>query len=519
MKRGLHTATLAGITLILVLGLCALPAGVYSQSGGQPVEAESPASALASPPAALPQASVSGEAAVAATPPAPAGSSRARAAARPAAVADEGIPAEEPAAEEAEEPVAPADRDLYAAAWTSPAPANFTVTYTVSNRTAYCSWSAVTNPVPNRYRVYRWDQNAYETVFSCYQQLVTYEPTAGPYFTDLGQRVDTMLNTPGLTAAERQAMLDAIEVDIDALNNIMCSSANANVANLLSQLKGAAYNYSTTSTNWSDTYRADDTFYWYAVVTRDSRNNDTSPLSHSEALFATTRDWIPPSRPTGVTAKAYDPGVFVEWSRNTESDLAGYNVYRVSGSTWTLLNTSGPITVGTEYYYASGTAGQVFGVRALDTSGNVSSNSTTATAVLQPATTYAAGDAAWSKTGAWKVELYPQLPPPDNGPADLLVAQDSGATASHAFTGRRVRLYVSTYWSCGSADVVIDGQVAATISLYKAPSGEDYSASWGVSAFTISGLAKGSHTFAIRCLGSGGALGYNFVNVQYIEVR
>ena len=267
----------------------------------------------------------------------------------------------------------------------------------MSTHTATCTWSAVTSPAPHDYLVYKWTQDAYDSVYGCYQQLAALDPTAKPYFTSLDLKVNDMLNSPGLTYAERQAKLDAIEVDLDALNGILCTNPSA--ASLLTQLKRAASSTSTSSTTWNDTNCNDNYFYWYAVVTRNSSHQDSSPLSHGEALYALRTNSTKPAVPTGVTAKAYDPGVFVEWARNTEYDLAGYNVYSISGTTWTKLNTS-LITTGTEYYYASGTAGQKFGVTTVDVSNLESNKTSNATAVLQPATTYVAKTPAGSPPAA-----------------------------------------------------------------------------------------------------------------------
>ena len=49
----------------------------------------------------------------------------------------------------------------------------------------------------------------------------------------------------------------------------------------------------------------------------------------------------PPAAPTGLTAVGGNTVVNLDWTANTEADLAGYNVYRfVSPSTYTKVNTS-----------------------------------------------------------------------------------------------------------------------------------------------------------------------------------
>jgi fibronectin type 3 domain-containing protein len=81
-----------------------------------------------------------------------------------------------------------------------------------------------------------------------------------------------------------------------------------------------------------------------------------------------------PTGPLNLTATAGDSVVWLNWDNNTESDLAGYNVYRstTSGSGYSKLNTSllsdsnyidNSVTNGTPYYYV---------VTAVDTNNNES---------------------------------------------------------------------------------------------------------------------------------------------------
>jgi N-acetylneuraminic acid mutarotase len=101
--------------------------------------------------------------------------------------------------------------------------------------------------------------------------------------------------------------------------------------------------------------------------------------------IAPATDTTPPAAPSGVTATPGDSQVQTKWNANTESDLAGYNVFRstslpvsTSGTplngqtkltTTTYLNTG--LTNGTTYYYV---------VQAVDLSGNkASSNPVSAT--------------------------------------------------------------------------------------------------------------------------------------------
>ncbi|HMF77336.1 MAG TPA: hypothetical protein VK604_16880 [Bryobacteraceae bacterium] len=72
-----------------------------------------------------------------------------------------------------------------------------------------------------------------------------------------------------------------------------------------------------------------DTPYKYFVVVLV----DTAESLPSEATSVTPLDKFPPSVPTAPTALASPSSIEVSWQRNSESDLAGYYVYRsVNGS-------------------------------------------------------------------------------------------------------------------------------------------------------------------------------------------
>ncbi|MGZ8407552.1 MAG: LamG-like jellyroll fold domain-containing protein, partial [Caulobacteraceae bacterium] len=92
----------------------------------------------------------------------------------------------------------------------------------------------------------------------------------------------------------------------------------------------------------------------------------------------------PPAAPTGLFAIGANRSVALDWDDNTDSDLAGYNVYRgTTPGLYTKVNTSlvtassysdTGLTNGTEYYYI---------VRAVDASGNESTDSNEAYAIPQ----------------------------------------------------------------------------------------------------------------------------------------
>ena len=99
---------------------------------------------------------------------------------------------------------------------------------------------------------------------------------------------------------------------------------------------------------------------------------------NSNALAVTPRDIFKPSAPTGVSAVAAPPlRISIFFAANTESDIAGYNIYRSTDpnlpkGSWTKLNQSlltrttyqdDRVEAGRKYYYY---------IQAVDQAGNIS---------------------------------------------------------------------------------------------------------------------------------------------------
>jgi fibronectin type 3 domain-containing protein len=115
-------------------------------------------------------------------------------------------------------------------------------------------------------------------------------------------------------------------------------------------------------------------------VTSYYRVTAVSNLGTASA-FATASAAVPtpipaPVAPTGFTATGITGGgVSLNWNANTESDLAGYKVYRSTsaGGTFTLLNTGGLLTA-TSYADSTASAGAnwYYQVVAVDTQGRTS---------------------------------------------------------------------------------------------------------------------------------------------------
>ena len=137
------------------------------------------------------------------------------------------------------------------------------------------------------------------------------------------------------------------------------------------------------ATVWEDTGLVNGNTYYYVVRAEDTSTNESSNSNEASAMPEAPADTTPPAAPSGLVATAGDGKVDLVWAANSETDLAGYNVYRSSsaGGTYAQVNTALVASNGWEdtglvngntYYYV---------VRAEDTSTNESSNSNEASAM------------------------------------------------------------------------------------------------------------------------------------------
>lgn len=135
-----------------------------------------------------------------------------------------------------------------------------------------------------------------------------------------------------------------------------------------------------------------------------------------------------------------------------------------------------------------------------------------------------AGDPGWVTEGEWYLERYTQLPPPLTGEADLLVANDEGATATYAIPAgyRRMQVASCLYWNCGVVEVFLDGILVKTSDLMSETT------VWGQVVYTNARMnPRVGHTLTIRATGKGGpgpieaegvTYDFHFVNVQYLRL-
>jgi hypothetical protein len=85
-------------------------------------------------------------------------------------------------------------------------------------------------------------------------------------------------------------------------------------------------------TSFRDTTVANAVPYYYRVRSVDGPEPKANESTDSAVVSATPRDLTPPAQPVGLVALGGVDRIFLTWKENTEPDLAGYYVYRSSGS-------------------------------------------------------------------------------------------------------------------------------------------------------------------------------------------
>ena len=132
------------------------------------------------------------------------------------------------------------------------------------------------------------------------------------------------------------------------------------------QLDGAAFASCTSPAAYSGLGTGQHTF---AVRARDAAGNASTATSYSWRI-----DITPPAQPTGLTASLTSQAVNLTWNANTESDLAGYNVYRSSSATGPFTKLNSALLTARSYQDATAPAvtTSFYQLQAVDQLGNAS---------------------------------------------------------------------------------------------------------------------------------------------------
>jgi len=94
-----------------------------------------------------------------------------------------------------------------------------------------------------------------------------------------------------------------------------------------------------------------------------------------ESTTVTAEDKTPPAVPLGLEVKASEAGAYVTWEPNSESDLAGYRVFRSEWPDSGFKPVTDRLTSGVGFFDSSYTPGLYYALSAVDESGNESAMS------------------------------------------------------------------------------------------------------------------------------------------------
>ena len=176
----------------------------------------------------------------------------------------------------------------------------------------------------------------------------------------------------GLTAAGNGISLDwadNTEANLAGYNVYRATSSGGTYTKLNSAL--------VLTSNYVDSATTIGTTYFYKVTAVDNAGNESAQTAFVSATR--TSDSIAPAAPKNLVPTPAANGIHLDWSNNTEADLAGYNVYRSSSASgpWTKLNTT--LVASSDYVDTTAPVGVVsfYQVTAVDTSANESAPATT----------------------------------------------------------------------------------------------------------------------------------------------
>ena len=183
--------------------------------------------------------------------------------------------------------------------------------------------------------------------------------------------------TPDATPPSTPTNLAATAAGSTAINLAWTASTdNVGVTGYIVKRNGAQVG-STTATSYADTGLTAATTYTYMVAARDAANNVSPESASASATTTTAADTTPPSTPGGLMATVAG-ATTISLSRTASTDNVGVTSYIIGRNGVQRATTSATSFADTSL--AAGT--YVYTVAARDAAGNVSSNSTSASATL-----------------------------------------------------------------------------------------------------------------------------------------
>ena len=129
------------------------------------------------------------------------------------------------------------------------------------------------------------------------------------------------------------------------------------------------------SSQYDDTKAPASQYSYYRVTAIDTSGNESAPITDSAERPAPD---TAPGIPNGFKATASQSGISLAWKANTETDLAGYNVYRSGAPDGTFVKLNNALLTGTTYNDTKAPAGKVsyYRLTAVDKAGNESGPAT-----------------------------------------------------------------------------------------------------------------------------------------------
>jgi fibronectin type 3 domain-containing protein len=223
---------------------------------------------------------------------------------------------------------------------------------------------------------------------------------------------------------------------------------------------------------------------YYQVTAVDTTGNE-SPRSATAS--ATVPDTTAPASPAGLSAVGSPAGAALSWTGNGEPDLASYNVYRSGTATGPFTKLTSTAVSSFSDTAAPAGATSYYQVTAVDTSGNESPPSATASATV-PQRTFQ--ESAATYVGSWASQSDSRF----NG-AGSKYSKTPGSKAYFSFTGSSVRWITSKGPLRGTAKIWYDGVYQGTVDL-ASPTAEFNTVGW------TSPVRSGTHKLQVYVAGS-----------------